>query len=93
MNEVSRTSKELTQRDLYKPENVVAFLRSIQNNSIAGKQYCRAADEIERLQSVAKLASELCDAVDEDAEDIGGHRPVHVILGELGPAVDKVMPR
>lgn len=49
--------------------------------------------EIESLQAVAKLASELCDAVDEDAEDIGGHRPVHVILGELGPAVDKVMPR
>lgn len=47
----------------------------------------------EELEAVAKLASELCDAVDEDAEDIGGHRPVHVILGELGPAVDKVMPR
>lgn len=51
--------------------------------------YC----ENEDLKVVAQLASELCDAVDEDAEDIGGHRPVHVILGELGPAVDKVMPR
>lgn len=45
------TSKELTQRDLYKPENVVAYLRSIENESIAGRQYRHAADEIERLRA------------------------------------------
>jgi hypothetical protein len=44
-------SKELTQRDLYKPENVVAYLRSIESNSIAGMQFRRAADEIERLRA------------------------------------------
>lgn len=55
--------------------------------------YRATREALERLLSVAKLASELCDAVDEDAEDIGGHRPVHVILGELGPAVDEALPR
>lgn len=45
------------------------------------------------LEAVAKLAGELCDAVDAEADDIGGHRPSREILGELGPAVDKVMPR
>lgn len=44
------TSKELTRLDLYKPENVLAFLRSNASESIAGKQYAYAADEIESLR-------------------------------------------
>lgn len=43
------------------------------------------------LELVAKLAGELCDAVDAAEEDIGGHRPIRTILGELGPAVDRVL--
>lgn len=45
--------------------------------------------EIERLQVVAKLASELCNAVDAEAMDVGGHRSSSDIFRELGPACDK----
>lgn len=34
------------------------------------------------------VAEELCDAVNNAAEDIGGSRPINEILGELGPAVE-----
>ena len=40
------------------------------------------------LQRLVTVADELCDAVDNAADDIGGSRPVNDILAELGPAVD-----
>jgi hypothetical protein len=46
-------------RELYKPENVVAYLRSIENQSIAGMQYKRAADEIEQLRAALVHAVEV----------------------------------
>jgi hypothetical protein len=45
-------------RDLYRPENVVAYLRSIENSSIAGMQYKHAADEIERLRGQLEAAEQ-----------------------------------
>lgn len=51
-----------------------------------------AASEFGRLLAVARLAEELCTAVDLAEEDIGGARPMKDILGELGPAVDRVEP-
>lgn len=45
-------------------------------------------EKIARLQKVHKLAAELCDAVDAEEQDVGGHRGSRVILGELGPAVE-----
>lgn len=44
------TSEQAPSKDLYASENVIAYLRSIANQSIAGRQYAHAADEIERLQ-------------------------------------------
>lgn len=38
--------------------------------------------------NVFQLANELCNAVDAQAEDIGGHRSTGKILAELGPACD-----
>lgn len=37
---------------------------------------------------VCKLASELCNALDAEEDDIGGYRPSAEILKELGPACD-----
>lgn len=45
-------------KDLYAPENVVAFLRSNASQSIAGKQYAHAADEIERLRGRLEAAEQ-----------------------------------
>ena len=42
----------------------------------------------EKLEPVLQLASELCDAVDAEDQDIGGHRRSRDILGDLGPAVE-----
>ena len=42
------------------------------------------------LEKIAKLASELCTAVDLEAEDIGGSRPSLMILQELGPLCDEL---
>lgn len=47
-----------------------------------------AVSRIKELESVWKLADELCTSVDCAAEDIGGCRPAMTILQELGPAVD-----
>lgn len=65
---------QLTQRDLYKPENVVAYLRSIESNSIAGMQFRRAADEIEKLRFIAELAADYCQpqvSFEEDSQKLG----------------------
>jgi len=43
------------------------------------------------LEEVFTLANELCDAVDCEAEDIGGPRSSGEILRELGPACDAVL--
>lgn len=47
------------------------------------------ATNFRKLMDVARLAGELCDAIDRAAEDIGGSRPVADILKDLGHAVDK----
>lgn len=44
--------------------------------------------KMDALMRVFELASELTNAVDMAAEDIGGHRPIKAILQELGPACD-----
>lgn len=54
--------------------------------SEAGKKGERLAD----LERLAKLASELCESVDRESEDIGGSRPSLTILKEIGPLVDKL---
>lgn len=41
------------------------------------------------LEKIAKLSTELCIAVDREAEDIGGSRPSVTIIQELGPLTDK----
>lgn len=46
------------------------------------------AEDVGNLLAVWRLASELCDAVDAAESDVGGHRKMRTILGELGPAVD-----
>lgn len=40
------------------------------------------------LEKIARLASELCTAVDREADDIGGSRPSLVILQEMGKLCD-----
>lgn len=40
------------------------------------------------MERVCKLASELCGALDAEAEDVGGNRPSATIVAELGPACD-----
>jgi hypothetical protein len=42
------------------------------------------------LEQIAKLATELCVAVDRAEEDIGGSRPIPDILGEIGPLTDEL---
>ena len=42
---------------------------------------------------VVTLADELCTAVDNAGEDIGGSRPIMEILQDLGPAVDAALGR
>ena len=44
-----------------------------------------AVDRLETLEHIAELATELCNAVDCEAEDVGGSRPSRVILREIGP--------
>ena len=48
---------------------------------------CAKCKKIERA---LKLTTELLDAIDLAEEDIGGARPIKDILGELGPAIDRV---
>lgn len=43
---------------------------------------------IKSLITVATLASELCNSVDAEDMDVGGHRPSAEIFAELGPACD-----
>jgi len=45
-------------------------------------------DRLKLLERIAKLTSELCDSVDAQEEDIGGHRNAMDILAELGPLCD-----
>jgi hypothetical protein len=47
-------------------------------------------DRLETLERIAELASELCNAVDCETEDVGGARPSLVILREIGPLTDKL---
>ena len=47
-------------------------------------------DRLETLDRIAELASELCNAVDCETEDVGGARPSLVILREIGPLTDKL---
>lgn len=43
---------------------------------------------IEILEKIGMLATELCVAVDNESEDIGGSRPSLVILQDIGPLTD-----
>lgn len=47
-------------------------------------------DRLEALERIAELASELCNAVDCESEDVGGVRPSLVILREIGPLTDRL---
>ena len=47
-------------------------------------------DRLETLERIAELASELCNAVDCESEDVGGTRPALVILREIGPLTDRL---
>ncbi len=47
-------------------------------------------DRLETLERIAELASELCNAVDCESEDVGGTRPSLVILREIGPLTDRL---
>lgn len=47
-----------------------------------------AVSRIDRLERVAKLATELCDRINVSSYTLGEHRSVTVILEELGPACD-----
>lgn len=40
------------------------------------------------LERVAKLASEMCDAIDAQESDVGGHRNAMSIIEEIGPLCD-----
>lgn len=48
----------------------------------------RQMTRIEILEKIAALATELCVAVDREAEDIGGSRPSLKILQDIGPLTD-----
>ena len=48
----------------------------------------KAEAERDAMREVFELATELCIAVDCEAEDVGGQRKSMVILRELGPATD-----
>ena len=50
-------------------------------------------DRLETLERIAELASELCNAVDCESEDVGGARPSLVILREIGPLADRLAKR
>ena len=47
-------------------------------------------DRLDTLERIAELASELCNAVDCESEDVGGVRPSLVILREVGPLTDRL---
>jgi len=49
-----------------------------------------AAFELIALRKVARLASELCTAIERGEKDIGGSRHIRNILADLGPACDAV---
>lgn len=72
------------------PQEVVTYLLGLGCGTFIRHGVQQKSAETE---AVVKLAAEFCDAVDAESEDVGGHRPSHVILAELGPAVDKVLPR
>lgn len=48
----------------------------------------KLTERAQRSALVCKLASELCNALDAAAEDVGGHRNTRLIIEELGPACD-----
>ena len=49
-----------------------------------------APDRLETLEHIAELATELCNAVDCESDDVGGTRPSLVILRELGPLTGRL---
>lgn len=54
--------------------------------------YATAA-ELVYLRDLAKLASELCTAIDREADDIGGSRPSLTILRKIGAMCDQLEKR
>lgn len=58
-------------------------------NALAGIADPAAA--IKAARELARLSSELCEAIDRADDDIGGSRPLKSILRELGPATDSAL--
>lgn len=52
------------------------------------KETARVDAEYKLLLAVVKLADELCVAIDEGAQDIGGHRAALDILKDMGQALN-----
>ena len=48
-------------------------------------------NELAKARQVVDVAMELCVAVDNAGEDIGGSRPVKEILADLGPLCDDAL--
>lgn len=67
--------------------------RAVQLESVVGDDEYATAAEIIFLRDLAKLASELCTAVDREADDIGGSRPSLTILREIGAMCDELEKR
>lgn len=81
LKEVRRLERELAKAEESDRESIAMYHRARERAEQA-EQRAKAAE------AVVKLADELCNAVDAEAEDIGGHRKSLTILAELGPAVD-----
>lgn len=64
--------------------------RAVRLESVVSDDEYATAAEIIFLRDLAKLASELCTAVDLGAEDIGGSRKPLTILQEIGPLCDQL---
>lgn len=73
-------------------ENLLAMFRESEQKRIAAESAARDMRvRVEGMEKVLKLADELCTAVDNETDDIGGSRPSREIIAELGPAVDAAL--
>lgn len=77
---------EYLRQEGYDPEEVVArgmrFIEGLKARMTVRRVY-------PALFTLHAITDELCNAIDNGAEDIGGSRPIKEILSELGPAVDQ----
>ena len=49
----------------------------------------QAREALKRAEPILVLADELCIKVDEEADDIGGHRTTLEIIQDIGPQIDR----